>query len=190
MQGYDSRVYHQGKKTGLFVFRRHKIIMLNSYDLLDTLSCRSCWLVGVKPAGSDYMSAWLSFFFPPSYHWCMVRIAHPLSHLAGMMAYINWVLRLFRQYPKLLLHGPVTSLIGSHPSSSSSSIPTTPWSETPQDKISWLLLRLHFAYFLGRFLGCLELFSNSPLGIFWECSLWFGLCSHGPASCLTITRTI
>jgi hypothetical protein len=38
--------------------------------------------------------------------------------------------------------------------------------------------------------GCLELFSNCHLSVLRECSPWVGFCSHGPASSLTVMRTV
>ncbi len=53
----------------------------------------------------------------------------------------------------------------------------------PWERVCWTLLGCHYASFLTRSLGFLELFSNSPLSLS-GCLPW------GPASCPAITRTI
>ncbi len=70
--------------------------------------------------------------------------------------------------------------------SSSASSTHLPSSSSPWERVSWLCFRLSaydYFFFISRFIGFLELFSNSPLIIFCHC--W-----HGPASCLAIKRTI
>jgi hypothetical protein len=101
-------------------------------------------LGGVKPNWD-----WLCVHFhcpfppPPPYHMASVWWELPPPPLfgwhGGPIYTESWAR--FRQYPESLSHGPVTSLIGSHPSSSSSSATTHP-SPTPWERVSWLLFRL------------------------------------------------
>ncbi len=67
-------------------------------------------------------------------------------------------------------------------------------SSTPSEWESWLLFGLSLCPFFVNFSSCLELFSNSHLIILClyhiAIATEFGLCSHVPASCLAITRTI
>ncbi len=68
----------------------------------------------------------------------------------------------------------------------------SPFTRTPW-KREWVVsfcLDCHVAFFSARFLGCLELYSNSHFSILEECRPWVTLNSHGPASCLAIKRTI
>jgi hypothetical protein len=70
---------------------------------------------------------------------------------------------MFCQFPELLSKGPVISLIGSHPSSFSSTTTSPSSDPTRKNKLT---------RFSVRFLGCQELFSNSHLSIIRECSPW------------------
>ncbi len=75
-------LYHQeNKNKALFVFPCHKVMMLNLYDLSETLFCMNSWLGGVKPSWLHYVSGLIVLIFlPSSYDLCMVRtVTPPLS---------------------------------------------------------------------------------------------------------------
>ncbi len=58
------------------------------------------------------------------------------------------------------------------------------------ERVSWLFcISCHLPSVPVRFIGYLELFSNSPLSVLRECSPWVHLRSHGPASHLGMTIT-
>ncbi len=52
------------------------------------------------------------------------------------------------------------------------------------------VVKVSLCLVMVRFLGCLELFSNSHFSIIRVCSPWVGLRVCRPASCLAMTRTI
>jgi hypothetical protein len=136
-------------------------------------------LAGVKPSWDCYVSScWPSSSSPSplSHDWFIMRTG-PLFWRC-MVVLLTELWARFHQYPELLLHGPVTSLIGSHPPSSTSSARGPP-SSTLWERVSWLLFRLSLCLFSIRFSGHLELFSDSHLSILnflnlslQECSTW------------------
>ncbi len=112
----------------------------------------------------------LSSPFPLSHDWRKVRIA-PLSLWWAWLAYSNWVLRKFRQDPESLSHDLwLAWLVLTHHHHHQQQLP---FHQTPQERVRWLLFRLPLCLFKVRFSGCLELFSNSHVSVFRECSPWF-----------------
>jgi hypothetical protein len=57
------------------------------------------------------------------------------------------------------------------------SLTSTPSSQEPSERASWLLPRLQVACYFC-FFGCLELFSNSHLSVLREFTSWVSFCSH------------
>ncbi len=129
------------------------------------------------PAETDYMSMLTILILPPpSIIWLVCgETPPPPSYLAGMVAYLCKLCpgHCFINIQNLC-HMDFWSawLVLTH----YQHFPPTPPSQEPHKRESklTLFLRLSLAYFL-RFLGCLELFSNSHLRVLRECSPWVGL---------------
>jgi hypothetical protein len=155
--------------------------------------CMYSPLGGEKPSW-DWLNVCVDCPYPSltPYHMTGVLWELPTPSLVG----IGWPIKTefwarICQFPELLSHGPVTSLIGSHQSLSSST--TIPPSSSPWERVSRLLLRLSLCFFWVSFLDCLQLFPTLLWNLDFylqECSSWVGLHFCGPASCLAITRTI
>ncbi len=93
-----------------------------------------CWEVW-NPARANYVAALTIWILHTLYvTWLAYGENHP-PLFAGMVSLIKLSSEqgfITHQYPKPVLHGPVTSLIGSHPSSSSSATNPpfiNPWKE-------------------------------------------------------------
>ncbi len=97
-------------------------------------------------------------------------------------SYIYWVLRNNSSVPNVAITLSCDTLILTT-SSSSSCLTSSPFFFLPQERVSWTSFGYLDASFPIRSLGFVEMFSNSHLSIFIRLSL-------GPASCLTIMRTI
>ncbi len=117
---------------------------------------------------------------------CILLLPHIVNHLICRESYRNWVLRKNSSVHSVTVTWSCDILVlmaSSSSLSSSSSATLSPFFFLPWERVSWAFLGCHYASFLIRSLGFLELFSNSTLSA-------FGHLSRGLASCLAITRTI
>ncbi len=155
--------------------------MLNKYltsqKLLETLfhECQIC----MCPAG---LTVWIG---PPpiSHNWWMVRIAPSPFFLSWpWLTYLSWVLSNNLLVPWIAVAWICDSqLVLTH--HHYHQLQHLSSSTTHEKEYANSYFRLSLCLFSVRSLYCLELFSNSHLSI-------FGHQANGPASHLTITRTI
>jgi hypothetical protein len=109
---------------------------------------------------------------PLSHDWCIVR-SLPLSHLVVMITYLNWVLSLVSLVPRIAVIWTCDQLDWFSPIIIIFIDTNFPFTRTPREREEVdSCLGCHFVYFPDRFLGCLELFSNSPLSVLREWRPW------------------
>ncbi len=101
---------------------------------------------------------WPSLSFPPPPHW------------VGMMAYLNWILSIVSS--EITVKGTCAQLDWFSFIIIIFIDTNSPFIRTPRKRVSWLLVRLSLCLFLVRFLGCLELCSNSHMTFPKGCSPW------------------
>ncbi len=161
------------RKSSFIIFPSHKIIVQN------ILSYRKLWNLRWGPAGrcetqlAPLMWRVDCLYSPPPQGFTCVICGE---------SYIYWVQgnnsSVCSVAVTLSCDTLVLTTLSSFSLSTSSLFFFLPW-----ERVSWTFLGCHYANFLTRSLGCLERFSNSPLS-------FLGCLSHGPASRLSITRTI
>ncbi len=130
-------LYCRGNKSSaLIIFPSHKIIMLNF-----VYCCKPCPMYEYPVGRCKTYLGLITWWEPP-----------PFSLWQACWPIQTKSCALFCQYPEVLSHGLVISLIGSHPSSSYSTT-TPPSSESHEKEYVDSCLGCHSTYFPVRFLA-------------------------------------